>query len=212
MPPFWAHVGNRTTVYPHATSVIVTPPVLEPLTLAEAKLWAGFDWAAGDAREPLLSSAIVAARSKVEHDTGLALLTQTRDVYFDALPGSIVSLPAQSQPLQSVTTIKSTDSAGAVQTLAADQYHVDVASGRVGLSLVGSWPSDVRSFQPFVIRLVSGWTSVALLPPLLLRAVGLLTAHYATAGRDLVIVGTIVAEMPQGYEDCIAPYRLVSLA
>lgn len=52
-PPFWATGYPRTTA-PHAISVLVTPPVLEPLTLADAKIRAGLDWVVGDARDPLL--------------------------------------------------------------------------------------------------------------------------------------------------------------
>jgi len=210
--PFWAPSGRRQ-VSPHAISVLVTPPTIEPLTLTQGKLRAGLDWLVGDPRDDLMTGFIAAARSKVEQDTGLALLTQTRDVYFDRWPYGTVplELPAQSTPLQSVTSVKSTDTAGAVNTLDPSTYLVDVASGRIGLSASGVWPTDLRPFQPIVIRIVAGWTSVALMPPLLVHAVGLLTAHYATLGRDLASLNTI-SEVPQGYEDAVAPYRLVTLA
>jgi len=211
-PPFWA-TPTRPGV-PHVFSVLVTPPVEEPLTLEDAKLRAGLDWSAGDPRDALISGFIAAARSKVEQDTGLALLTQTRDVYCDTLTTPIW-LPAQSLPLQSVSSIKSTDTAGVVQTLDPGQYVTDLGSGRIGLALGGAWPSDLRPFQPFVIRIVAGWASVALLTaqaPLLVHAVGLLTAHYATAGRDVVALGATVERVPYGYEDAIAPHRLVVVA
>lgn len=208
-PPFWATPGSRVAVAPHAISVLVTPPAIEPLTLVEAKLRAGLDWLAGDPRDALMNGFIAAARAKVEADTGLALLTQTRDVYFDALTTRTIALPAQSMPLQSVTSIKSTDTAGVVNTLDPATYVVDLASGRIGLALGAMWPSDLRPFQPYVLRLVAGWTSAALLlaaAPLLVHAVGLLVAHYATVGRDVTTVGTIIATTPYGYEDAISGY------
>ena len=77
-----------------ARSIVVTGPASEPLTIAEGKLRAGLDWADGDARDNLMTTWIKAAREKVEHDTGLALLEQTRDVVFDAMPGDVVALPS----------------------------------------------------------------------------------------------------------------------
>lgn len=211
-PSYWAYEREYAR-FPHPVSVVVTPPAIEPLTLTEAKLRAGLDWANGDPRDALMQGFIAAARSKVEQDTGLALLTQTRDVYFDTLTethdGTIL-LPAQSTPLQSVTSVKSTDMLGVVNTLDPSNYVVDL-SGRIGLSVSGVWPSDVRPFQPFIVRIVAGWTSAAALlaaAPLLVQAVGLLTAHYATLGRDLASIDSTQA-VPFGYEDAIGPHRRI---
>lgn len=214
-PPFWAqrYWGSAAS---HAVSVLVTPPTLEPLTVTEAKLRAGLAWADGDPRDALMQGFIAAARSVVEQRTGLALLTQTRDLYFDRLPidrAGTARLPAQSLPLQQVISVKSTDSSGVVQTLDPSNYVVDVATARIGLSVTGSWPSDLRPVQPWVIRIVSGWVDVAALraaAPLLIHAVGLLVAHYATLGRDVASVDT-VTEVPFGFEDAIAPYCLVTV-
>lgn len=195
-------------------TVTRTIPV-EPLTLAQGKLRASLDWVDGDPRDALMTGFIAAARSKVEQDTGLALLLQTRDVLFDALPrqGPII-LPSQSRPLQAVTSIASIDTSDVVHTLDPVNYVVDLASARVGLSLAGVWPTDLRPFQPWAIRIVSGWPSVAALQaaaPLLVHAVGLLTAHYATLGRDLASLDP-ATEVPQGYADVISSYVPVVVA
>lgn len=212
-PPFWAEEwGGARTSRPHATSVIVTPPAIEPLTLAEAKLRAGLDWPDGDPREILLAGFIPAARAKVERDTGLALLTQTRDIYLDMITARVLSLPVF--PIQSVTSVKSTDTAGVVNTLNPTNYVVDLASARLGLSLSGVWPTDLRPFQPYVIRVVAGWPDVLTLTaqePLLVHAVGLLLAHYATLGRDLASLDP-ATEIPHGYRDIIASYERVTVA
>jgi uncharacterized phiE125 gp8 family phage protein len=209
----WGQSNWSRATPPHAVSVLVTPPVLEPVTLLEAKLRAGLDWVAGDPRDGLMTSFIAAARSKVEQDTGLALLTQTRDVSFDAIAGTL-TLPALCKPLQAVTSLKYTDAAGAVQTLAPATYVVDLAGARIGLALGDAWPTDLRPFQPYVLRIVSGWASVALLTaaePMLVHLVGRLVAHYATLGRDLASVDP-AALVPLGYEDDIAAYRPVTVA
>jgi uncharacterized phiE125 gp8 family phage protein len=62
------------------SSVLIDGPTEEPLTLDEAKLRAGLDWAPGDPRDALMTGFIAAARSLVEQRTGLALLTQTREI------------------------------------------------------------------------------------------------------------------------------------
>lgn len=204
--------GHHYGVYtpPHATSVLVTAPEFEPLTLEEAKLRAGQDWEDGDPRDALMESYIAAARAKVEQDTGLALPEQTRDIYLDRMPGNVLELPALSRPLQSVTSIKTFDTDGNENTLDPSNYTVDVTSGRISLSETGAWPTDLRTFRPWTIRIVSGWPAAAEIPPLLVFAVGLLCAHYMTAGRDAVS-SEGYQPTPLGYESAIAPHVLVTV-
>jgi len=208
-PPYWWRPSRPQAA--HVTRVLTVPPAVEPLTLAEVKGRAGLDWVVGDSRDPMLLDFLAAARSKVEKDSGYALLTQTWALYFDALPGGVIPLPLR--PLQSVTSLKSTDAAGVVTTVDPASYLVD-SDGRIGLTSGAVWPSDGRSFRPFELIVVAGWTTAELLKkahPLLVHAVGLLTAHYATAGRDLATVGTIVSTTPQGYDDAMSSYLPVSL-
>lgn len=181
---------------------------VEPLTLAEGKLRAGLDWEDGDARDALMAGFITAARAKVEIDASVALLAQHRDVYLDAMPSTVFALPLLSRPLQAVVSLQATDLAGAVSTLDPATYTVDLVGARIGLVSGAAWPVGLRLLQPWVIRIVAGHPSVAALAaadPLLLQAVGLLTAHYATVGRDLTTVGTI-ATVPEGYADLLSSY------
>jgi hypothetical protein len=180
------------------SSVLVTPPTEEPLTLDEAKLRAGLDWAVGDPRDDLMNGFIAAARSQVEQDTGLALLTQTRDVtIYATITDGIFPLPVQALPVQSITT-----PSGARLT-AADwsNWWTDWVATPPAPIYAGTW------------RIVSGWPTAADLKisaPLLVQAVGLLVAHYATLGRDLALADKRPPELvPYGYEAAIQPYRLV---
>lgn len=193
-----------------AESVLVVPPVIEPLTLADAKLRAGLDWATGDPRDALMTGFIRAARERVERDTGYALLTQTRDVFVDWLPDRF-ELPMFSRPLQSVASITSWDPEDAPHVLDADAYVVDVSAQRIARAAGASWPVDLRDIRPWAIRVVVGWETPAEIPPLLVHAVGVLTAHYATVGRDAVITGTIAALTPLGYDEIIAGYRPIGV-
>lgn len=167
------------------STVLVTPPALTLIDVEELKARARID---GDDENGLLLDYIRTAISKVEKDTGVALLTQTWDVIFDEWRGTWAVLSMPFKPLQSVTSIKTTDSAGAVTTWAASNYLVDTASARIALATTVAWPGDIRLFQAWTIRIVVGHTSVSLIDPQLVHAVGLLATHYATAGRDLVPV------------------------
>jgi len=187
---------------PPVSSVLLLAPTEEPLTLAQGKLRAGLDWPAGDPRDDLMNDFIAAARAKVELDTGLALLTQTRGITFhesaawDATSGWL-PLPMQALPLQSLT-----DPSGVPVTFATG-YEQRRAVVRVASVAPGQWTA------------VAGWLDAASLraeAPALVQAVGLLVAHFATVGRDAVIVGTIASANPVGYDDLINPYRLVTLA
>jgi len=183
-----------------------------PLTIAEGKLAAGLDWLDGDPRDAQMLTFIGSATAKVQNDTGLILLLQTFDVWFDALcTRAPVFLPWR--PIASLVSVDAIDSAGGRQSLDVANYNLDPGSeaplpARAAFSTI-AWPTDLRAFQPWVLRLMAGWPSVAEIPPSLLHAVAMLTAHYATVGRDLVQVGTIVATTPLGYEEVIAPYQLV---
>jgi len=178
-------------------SVLVEAPTAEPLTLDEAKLRAGLDWLPGDPRDAMLADWIAAARAQVEQDTGLALLTQTRDVYLSpTCAGSVVPLPSQCQPVQSIDEL-------------APTRRVGVPPFRPGASLWFAASAVVDDGPTF--RVVAGWPDAATLrrqAPSLLHAVGLLVAHYATLGRDLARTDE-TTPVVFGYDAAIAAYRLV---
>lgn len=61
----------------------LTPPAGEPLTLAEVKAHLRLD---GSAEDGLLSGLIAAARTHLERETGLALMTGSFRLYLDDWP------------------------------------------------------------------------------------------------------------------------------
>jgi uncharacterized phiE125 gp8 family phage protein len=147
------------------------------------------------------------ARMKVQQDTGIVLLLETHDVLFDVLPRDRTPITLPWRPVASVMSVVSIDLAGDPQTLDVANYELDPSSetpvaARLALSTTGAWPTDLRSFQPYVLRLVAGWPAIADVPPPLVHAVGTLIDYYVNkdeASRDC-------------YEDTIAPFRLVCVA
>lgn len=184
------------------SSVLLEAPTEEPITLAQAKLAAGLDWADGDVRDEQMRGFIRAARQQVEFRTGLALLTQTRQVTLCAPAGAMVPMPWQALPVQSITPIDPAEVAPLVDTA---RRSLLVPTPRIWNGDGVGYPYQV----PLVYRVVAGWPDAATLAaeaPLLVHAVSLLTAHMATVGRDLVVLETRMEIVPQGFEEAIAPY------
>lgn len=216
------HVSVPIAVTVAGTGGTLTQTIAaEPLTLAEGKLRANLDWADGDPRDALMTGFIAAARAKVERDTGVALRLTTFDVYYDSLPRDRTPVAFPWRPVPGILSFAYVDTADVTQTLAVSNYVLDPGSeaatpARVALALGGVWPIDLRPFQPYVLRIVAGFPSFAALAaaaPPLVHAVGLLTAHYATVGRDIAAVERVSGiEVPFGYADTIAPYQLVGVA
>lgn len=138
---------------------LVTAPLIEPITVNDVKLHARVT---GLQDDQVIASLIPAARRLLDgRDSwlGRALITQTWDYFLPAFPccGEIrIPLP----PLQSVTSVKYYDAAGALQTLPPADYVVDTYAqpGRIVPAYGVSWPST-RSYLPNAveIRFVAGY-------------------------------------------------------
>jgi uncharacterized phiE125 gp8 family phage protein len=158
--------------------------------------------------DALLQSYITAARQQVERDIGCALPTQTVAASFDTVDAS-QPLTVPWPPLQAVEGVSYTDPDGVVVDLDPTELITRIDT----LSMPGRiwWLPGVFTGVPYpltlTLALTVGWTKDTL-PPLLKFAVGLLAAHYLTAGRDRVVIGTIVDDMPAGYAEAIQAYRI----
>jgi uncharacterized phiE125 gp8 family phage protein len=184
---------------------VLVLPVEEPITTDELLERARLT--GSDAESPtLLQDYIAAARNQVEQDTGCALLTQTIAVGFDQLPQYLPWPPVQT----AAATWTGAD--GTPVVIDPTTYSIDVLSfpARIAWSVIPAMTS-ARALYPWTFELVVGWT-LETLPPSLKFAVGLLAAHYLTLGRDRVTMGGGATEMPAGYDEAIAPYRLLVLA
>lgn len=183
-------------------------PTAEPLTYAQVKALLQLG---DDTNQTWLTSRIIAARQKVEQDTGLRLITQTLDVYFDAFPADgTLYLPVE--PLQSVTSLTVTSSTGTAAAVAATNYTVDVygTPPRIALSDTGSWPGDVRTIAGIVVKCVVGYgTAGSDVPQPLVWAMEQLIASWYAAR-----VGAAYVPPPSwmGYDSAINQYRIRGIA
>lgn len=131
--------------------------------------------AATTAEDADLEDLIADARAAVEAHTRRALLTQTVDYYLQDWPkGNAIVLPYGN--LQSVTSVSWKDTDGTETTLTVTtDYLVETngaGCGCVVLPFSGSWPSgDLYPVNPIKVRYLCGWTTAALVPKAVKRAV-----------------------------------------
>jgi len=175
------------------TSVLVESPETEPVSLTEAKLHLRVD---GSDEDTLISALIVAARQAAESYTRRAFITQTWRYTCDRLT-TAVTLPHQ--PLQSVTSI-AIDGV----TLAASNYEVDTASGRV--RPLSRYAAD--DIGGIAITFVSGYGAASDVPQAIRQAMLLMVGHWYEH-REAVITGSISSELPLTARALLAPYRVM---
>lgn len=158
---------------------IVTHPTIEPVTLAEAKTQVVID-SSITADDDLLNSLIKVARRHSEKLCRRALITQTWDLFLDDWPEDDF-IQLHRPPLQTVSYVKYTDSAGVVTTWDTSNYVVDANKepGRVVLAYGKTWPTATLTTSSAIqIRFVVGYGDAASnVPEEYKAAIKLLLAH-----------------------------------
>jgi uncharacterized phiE125 gp8 family phage protein len=158
---------------------LITAPVIEPISLTEAKTHARID---NDAEDALINSYIKAAREWCEgYQRERAYLTQTWEMSFDYYPWFPIEIPKY--PVQSITSIKyfiENGGSGTETTWNASNYFTDLNSipARIVLSENGDLPKDdLVPLGGFRIRFVAGETTANNIPASIKSAMYLLVAH-----------------------------------
>jgi len=152
---------------------IVTAPAAEPVTVSDFKAHARIDVSDED---DLIEALVMAAREQTELVSRRALITQTLALTLDSWPGCAIDIPRP--PLQSVSSIGYTDTAGDAQTLASDQYVVQTARERLVLADGASWP-DRLARSVITVTFVAGYGDAADdVPERYRQAILLLAAHW----------------------------------
>lgn len=196
-------------------TTLVTPPAAEVITLAEAKAHARVEI---DDDDGLIAGYAIAARVHLEGETRRAFLTQTWDLTLDygwpvvredGRHLNRIVLPRP--PVQSVTSITYIDSAGATQTLAADQYKLAKASTGewfVEPAYGVTWPSVRSEMAAITVRFVAGYGSnPGDVPEPLRQAMLLLIGHFYE-NREAINIGNIVNELPFAVAALVFPFRV----
>lgn len=183
------------------TPILITPPALEPLTLAEARAWLRLDGAEEDS---LVSALIVAARMAVERASGRLLIHQQWRILADGWPpGGRVGLPLA--PVSAVSAVRVIDGQGSAETVPGTAYRLELQRSPPTLVLTAPVADPGRSSNGIEIDLTCGYGPAAAdVPEPLRHAIRLLVARWFENRGDAVSAD---APLPSDVLLLISPFR-----
>ncbi|MBZ9674548.1 head-tail connector protein [Mesorhizobium sp. ES1-1] len=195
---------------------LVTAPATEPVSLADVKTYLRIDNSADDA---VLTILIAACRRSAEEYTKRAFISQTWQLTMDRFGVEIVPPPGfhvaptpflvdgsqtiqlSRQPIQSITSIKTTDSANAETIVSTATYALDKDAGRVLLNSGYSWPTSLRANAAVKILFVAGYGDAAATVPEPIKQ-GILQ-HVAAS-----YTAKVCGDIPEGSKSAYDAFRL----
>jgi uncharacterized phiE125 gp8 family phage protein len=188
------------------TPLALTPPTLEPVSLAEAKIFLRLDQTDED---ELLATLITAARLMVEAASGRMLIEQTWRLVLDAWPrGGEIRLPLS--PAASVEAARVYDGQGVAQTVPDASLQLDRAADPPVIRLAGPVPEVGRRLGAIEIEVVAGYgPEVTDVPALLRHAVLQLAARWFEQRGD--VASRDGTALPPEIMALVAPFRRTRL-
>lgn len=180
-------------------STLITGPIDEPLTLAEAKAHLRVTW---DNEDNLITRLITGAREGFERETGRQLLTATWRGFLDRFPPfDHEAIEIARPPLVAVTEVNYIDPSGVLQAWPAAEYTVETFSGpsaQRGMLFPKSeqeYPQTRRIPNAVTIDFDSGYGVAADIPEEIREAMLAWIGHHYEH-RELVIVGQTPVVVP----------------
>jgi uncharacterized phiE125 gp8 family phage protein len=180
---------------------LVTPPAIEPITLAEAKVHLQIGTGVTDEDDYIEDTLIPSSRERGEQATLRQWITGTWDYKLRRFPcGAVIVLPRA--PLLTVTSITYVDQNGTSQTLASSNYTVrpyvgpKAPRGHVELGFGLTWPTTRDQLDAVTVRFTAGYGATAVSVPSRLRRAMLTdigSMYYA--GRQDQVIGRITSEL-----------------
>jgi uncharacterized phiE125 gp8 family phage protein len=190
------------------SAILLTPPALEPVTLADAR---HFLRVGHDDDDDVIAALIAAARVHVETQTRRALIDQTWRLVRDVWPAS-GRLPILPAPLSEVTAVRVFDYDGVPQLLDVEDFAIDRVSAPAILGFArGAPPAPGKLAAGIEIDIVAGYGEEPdAVPAPLRQAIRMLVAHWYE-NRGVIAASGEVAAMPVSATALIAPFRVLSL-
>lgn len=156
---------------------IITPPAVEPVTLAEARAQARIDHTLEDA---VLAGYILSAREVCEHELQAALIARTYELTLPGFPSCGISLPmgpVPGAPGLTIASVKYTDSADVEQTVAPSAYVLVLLGVAPSIRPVTSWPAAKAVPDAVRVRYTSGHADASCLPQAIRQWILMQVAH-----------------------------------
>lgn len=205
--------------------VLVTPPVIKPITLVEAKAVLDISYSEKDT---LIGGLIAAATSYLDGWTGIlgrALCEQTWRQDFDGLSYGASTFVVQGNrvcrglrmplfPVISITSVTYKDTAGATQTIDPANYSLqtdDLGSYVQFISTYAS-PSLYTEVPRAGVTYKAGYAdnaAVSTVPDAIRQAMLLLVRHWFDNPSAVIIGASAVQALPFAVEALLSPYRRV---
>lgn len=187
--------------------ICLEAPVIEPVTLAEAKVHCRVDV---DEDDTLLASLIAVAREHLERMSRprVAMTAQRWLHVADEWPTSD-TIELRPYPLLSVAEVRYTDDDGVETTIASTEYQVDTYSTPGRLRMLNGWPSaTLAPLNGLQIEFMAGYGEDVLSPPMALRQAVLLLVGHWYENRELALTtGAIPKELPFAVRALFGPWR-----
>ena len=194
----------------------IVEPVVEPITLDQAKAHLRLRTADQDAR---VTDAIKAARDAIEQITGRALLAQDWALRLEALGADCRTLELPRPPVSAILTV-TLGAPGVAVVIAADRYELDADAepGRL-VWADGAYRTALGAFaaRPAMLRITTrnGYgVAAASLPPGLVQCTYQLMATFFLHREDGIVLPAAQAleRAPAPVREILESYRLGSLA
>ena len=190
------------------SAILLTPPALEPVSLADAK---HFLRVAHDDDDDVIAALIAAARVHVEAQTRRALIEQTWRLVRDVWPAA-GRLPILPVPLIEVTAVRVFDADGPPHLLDVEDFDIDSVSAPAVLGFErGAARAPGKLTAGIEVDIVVGYGDAPEdVPAPLRQAIRMLVAHWYE-NRGVIAASGEVAAMPAAVSSLIAPFRVLSL-
>ncbi len=189
------------------SNVLLSPPTVEAVALAELKAHARIEHSSDDA---LLTSLVKAARQWAEAYTRRAFLSQGWALYLSGIPrGDKIVLPRG--PLLSVEKFQFFDENDAASEWDSSNYHVNAARvpGEIALRSGARWPVPGRRANGIVVEYVAGYGESADAVPADIRLAIMQLALHWYENRGEAAASATYAKAPLTIEALLQPYRVL---
>jgi len=184
---------------------LVTPPLAQPISLAEAKSQLRVEHNDDDT---IISRLIGVAVAYVDATgaLGACMMTQTWGQWLGQNPGTVTLLLG---PVQSVSAVKYYDVNNALQTDTLSNYNILGTKTRTIVAPKNgfNWPTTFQRDDAIQIQYVCGYGGTSYSVPQNVRhAMMMLVAHHYE-NRELELIGTISKTLPFGFDEMLGQSR-----
>ncbi len=188
------------------TPLLIQPPAIEPVGLAEMKNHLRLD---GTQEDDLVATLITAARLMVEAMSGRMLIDQTWRIVLDGWPTSdTLRLPVG--PVRQVLAARVFDAAGLPQAVAANALMLEIGSDPPKVRLIAAVSQPGRAYAGIEIDVLAGFgATAAQVPAPLLQAIRMLVARWFEQRGD--VVARDAEALPPAIAALLQPWRKVRL-